>query len=158
MRTFTVQQVIINLTRAVSRSAVINENRFMTILNDDDSAELKRTMDVNFMGAVYCTRSAYKSMMKRSAYGYIININSIDGHYVSEIWCQELINIDWKRCGYGEQLLRNAFANYQLHHYRVKVVVDFMIYTFRCHCQLTSLYPTTPTHLPRLFYSHESTI
>ena len=39
----------------------------MTVLNDDDSAnvELKRTMDVNFMGAVYCTRAAYKSMMKR---------------------------------------------------------------------------------------------
>lgn len=57
----------------------------MTILNDDESAnaELKRTMDVNFMGAVYCTREAYKSMMKRNAYGYIININSIDGHYVS---------------------------------------------------------------------------
>lgn len=60
----------------------------MTILNDDDSAnaELKRTMDVNFMGAVYCTREAYRSMMKRNAYGYIININSIDGHYVSERW------------------------------------------------------------------------
>lgn len=58
----------------------------MTVLNDDDSAnaELKRTMDVNFMGAVYCTRAAYMSMMKRNAYGYIININSIDGHYVSE--------------------------------------------------------------------------
>lgn len=57
----------------------------MTILNDDDSAnaELKRTMDGNFMGAVYCTREAYKSMMKRNAYGSIININSIDGHYES---------------------------------------------------------------------------
>lgn len=56
----------------------------MTILNDDDSAgaELKRTMDVNFMGAVYCTREAYKSMKKRDVHGYIININSIDGHYV----------------------------------------------------------------------------
>lgn len=59
----------------------------MTILNDDDSAngELKRTMDVNFMDAVYCTREAYKSMMKRDAYGCIININSIDGHYVNEM-------------------------------------------------------------------------
>jgi NAD(P)-dependent dehydrogenase (short-subunit alcohol dehydrogenase family) len=64
----------------------IHPRRFMTVLNDDDSAnaELKRTMDVNFMGAVYCTRAAYMSMMKRNAYGYIININSIDGHYVSE--------------------------------------------------------------------------
>lgn len=58
----------------------------MTVLNDDDSAnvELKRTMDVNFMSAVYCTHAAYKSMMKRGAYGCIININSIDELYVSE--------------------------------------------------------------------------
>lgn len=71
----------------------------MTILNDDDSAnaELKRTMDVNFMGAVYCTREAYKSMMKRDAYGYIININSIDGHYVSE-----------NEVGEGKILIRHA--------------------------------------------------
>ena len=72
-----IQQVAINLLHTFKR--------FMTILNDDDSAnaELKRTMDVNFMGAVYCTREAYKSMTKRGDYGCIININSIDGHYVS---------------------------------------------------------------------------
>lgn len=74
----------------------------MTILNDDDSAnaELKRTMDVNFMGAVYCTREAYKSMMKQGAHGYIININSIDGHYVShafnhpvDVDCVHMVNV-----------------------------------------------------------------
>lgn len=38
----------------------------MMVLNDDDSAndELKRTMEVKFMGAVYCTREDYKSIMK----------------------------------------------------------------------------------------------
>ena len=38
----------------------------MKVLNDDDSAndELKRTMEVKFMGAVYCTREDYKSIMK----------------------------------------------------------------------------------------------
>ena len=59
-------------------------HRFMSILNDDEdtNAELKRTMDVNFMGTVYCTREAYKSMHKRGGYGYIININGVSGHYV----------------------------------------------------------------------------
>lgn len=47
----------------------------MTILNDDDSAnaELKQTIDVNFMGAVYCTRESNKSMMKRNAHKYQFN-------------------------------------------------------------------------------------
>lgn len=58
--------------------------RFISLLDDNEntSAELKRTMDVNYMGTVYCTREAYKSMNKRGTYGYIININSISGHYV----------------------------------------------------------------------------
>jgi NADP-dependent 3-hydroxy acid dehydrogenase YdfG len=58
--------------------------RFMSILNDDadTNAELKRTMDVNFMGTLYCTRAAYKSMHNRGDYGYIININGVSGHYV----------------------------------------------------------------------------
>lgn len=82
---------------------ITQRERFMTILNDDDSAnaELKRTMDANFMGAVYCTREAYKSMMKRNAYGCIMNINSIDGHDVSERWCQKLINICSPRKGWN---------------------------------------------------------
>lgn len=60
--------------------------RFITILNDDDklNADLRETMDVNFMGSVYCAREAYKSMTKHGNYGIIININSVGGHYVSE--------------------------------------------------------------------------
>lgn len=61
--------------------------RFVTILNDDDSlnADLRETMEVNVMGSVYCTRQAYKSMTRHDIYGIIININSVGGHYVSEI-------------------------------------------------------------------------
>lgn len=33
------------------------------------------------MGPVYCTRAAFRSMKKRD-YGYVININSITGHFV----------------------------------------------------------------------------
>lgn len=46
--------------------------------------ELKETIDVNFMGTVYCTRKAYESMMKYENFGLIVNINSVGGHYVKE--------------------------------------------------------------------------
>lgn len=89
----------------------------MTILNDDDSAgaELKRTMDVNFMGAVYCTREAYKSMTKRDVHGYIININSIDGHYVSHaqilagLCFHWIVKIFWWFCCHIEEQLTFQF-------------------------------------------------
>lgn len=42
---------------------------------------MKKIVDVNLMGAVYCTRAAFRSMKKRD-YGYIININSIAGHFL----------------------------------------------------------------------------
>jgi len=58
--------------------------KFTTILNDDDNlnADLQRTMDVNLMGSVFCARQAYKSLIKSQMHGYIININSVGGHYV----------------------------------------------------------------------------
>lgn len=46
-------------------------------VNDD----LKKIVDVNLMGLVYCTRAAFKSMKTRD-YGYVININSITGHFI----------------------------------------------------------------------------
>jgi NADP+-dependent farnesol dehydrogenase len=47
-----------------------------TINND-----LKQIVDVNLMGVVYCTRAAFASMKSR-AYGHIIHINSIGGHFI----------------------------------------------------------------------------
>lgn len=57
--------------------------RFIRILDegDDVNDELKQTVDVNLMGMVYCTRAAFKSMKKRD-FGYVVNINSIAGHFV----------------------------------------------------------------------------
>lgn len=58
--------------------------KFITILNNDESvnSDLAATMNTNCMGAVYCTREAYKSMKKHDNHGCIININSVGGHYV----------------------------------------------------------------------------
>lgn len=47
----------------------------MTTLNDDDSAELKWTMNVNFMAAVYCTREVYKSLTMNDARVCIVKLN-----------------------------------------------------------------------------------
>lgn len=57
--------------------------RFIRILDEGDQINdaLKETVDVNLMGLVYCTREAFKSM-KRQPSGYIVNINSIGGHFV----------------------------------------------------------------------------
>lgn len=60
--------------------------RFITILNDDAKLnfDLQQTMNVNFMGSVYCAREAYKSMTEHGNYGCIMTINSVGGHYVSQ--------------------------------------------------------------------------
>lgn len=57
--------------------------RFMRILDegDDVNDELKKIVDVNLMGTVYCSRAALHSMKKRD-YGYVMNINSITGHFI----------------------------------------------------------------------------
>ena len=58
--------------------------RFVSIFNEDENTndELKKIMDINVMGMVYCARAAFNSMNKHNGYGYIININSITGHSV----------------------------------------------------------------------------
>lgn len=57
--------------------------RFIRILDEGDEINeaLKQTVDVNLMGVVYCTREAFKSI-KKQEFGYVININSIGGHFV----------------------------------------------------------------------------
>jgi NADP+-dependent farnesol dehydrogenase len=53
--------------------------------HDKPMAELEHLIDLNLTAVVRCSRLAYKSMVLRDAHGYIININSIHGHSVSEI-------------------------------------------------------------------------
>lgn len=57
--------------------------RFIRLLEEGDAIneELRKIVEVNLMGVVYCTRAAFKTMKNRD-FGYIININSIVGHFV----------------------------------------------------------------------------
>lgn len=55
----------------------------MRILDEGETAnnDLKQIVDVNLMGIIYCARAAFTTM-KTKDYGYIININSIAGHFI----------------------------------------------------------------------------
>lgn len=64
-------------------SFILGIFRFIGLLDEGDEVndELKKIVDVNLMGLVYCTRAAFKTLKTRD-YGYIVNINSITGHFV----------------------------------------------------------------------------
>lgn len=55
--------------------------------------ELQKTIDLNFTASVRCARLAFKSMLERKTYGYIVNINSVYGHGVSPFAADETIHI-----------------------------------------------------------------
>lgn len=53
------------------------------ILSDEDSnQDIRDTINVNVLGLVFCTREAYKILRRTGDIGYIININSVEGHSV----------------------------------------------------------------------------
>lgn len=74
---------MINNSASQAQQLTLFDFRFIRILDEGESVndELKKIVDVNLMGLVYCTRAAFKSMKTRD-YGYIVNINSITGHFI----------------------------------------------------------------------------
>lgn len=57
-----------------------------TILGGDYDAELfQRIMQTNFLSVVSCIEKAYKSMVDRDVYGYIVIVSSLLGHVVPRI-------------------------------------------------------------------------
>lgn len=69
--------IIINNAGLLRSIGLLEHNRPMS--------ELAYNVDLNFTSVVRCARLAYKSMAARNAFGYIINMNSIYGHYVLPI-------------------------------------------------------------------------
>lgn len=62
-------------------SAGIHKN--IGILDNHKSmSEIQNHIDVNFTAAIRCSRIIIKSLEARDAFGYIININCVYGHYV----------------------------------------------------------------------------
>ncbi|GBP30890.1 Farnesol dehydrogenase [Eumeta japonica] len=60
-------------------NAAVGMNDLMSTGNLDN---FKKIIDVNIYGLIACTRYAIQSMAKHKKCGYIININSICGHYM----------------------------------------------------------------------------
>lgn len=55
--------------------------KYMNILQEEDNTkDVVETINTNLTGVILCAQEAYKSMSRRDAYGYIININSVSGH------------------------------------------------------------------------------
>ncbi|XP_073828269.1 farnesol dehydrogenase-like [Musca autumnalis] len=58
---------------------------FSKLLDAGNDEAIKRVIDVNLMGAVYCTKEAYRLMKKAMEFGeecHVIQVNSLLGHVV----------------------------------------------------------------------------
>ncbi|CAH2051767.1 unnamed protein product, partial [Iphiclides podalirius] len=68
----------------VNNAGALFNSGNMTDIGDNkiSDKDLLATIDVNLKAVVMCTRYAVASMKKRKFDGYVININSIAGHYI----------------------------------------------------------------------------
>ncbi|KAK7601685.1 hypothetical protein V9T40_009126 [Parthenolecanium corni] len=53
-----------------------------TSLLDADTEKIDKTFDTNVKGLLLCAQEAIKYMIQNSVEGHVININSINGHYI----------------------------------------------------------------------------
>uniref|UniRef100_A0A1B0A028 Dehydrogenase n=1 Tax=Glossina pallidipes TaxID=7398 RepID=A0A1B0A028_GLOPL len=68
----------------INNAAILEHSKLLDPGNDE---ALQRVIDVNLMGAIYCTKEAYRLMKKAMAFGeecHMINVNSLLGHVVPE--------------------------------------------------------------------------
>lgn len=62
----------------INNAGTFRESRCLDPI--DNTEDMKNVIDTNFTGAVVAAKLAYLSMAKRDTYGYIINMNSVNGH------------------------------------------------------------------------------
>lgn len=66
----------------INNAGTISHSRLLDTGNEDD---LENVMNVNVMGAVFCTKEAYRLMQKAMSFGeecHILHVNSLLGHRV----------------------------------------------------------------------------
>ncbi|XP_055695281.1 farnesol dehydrogenase-like [Lutzomyia longipalpis] len=54
--------------------------RYTELIKKDNSVPVRKVIDTNVLGVVFCTREAYKSMEKHGRNSHVVHINSIAGH------------------------------------------------------------------------------
>lgn len=54
----------------------------MNLLDADNSAQLRETIDTNILAVAFCSREAVHSMRQRNVDGHIVHINSCAGHKI----------------------------------------------------------------------------
>lgn len=61
----------------VNNAGVVRDTDLLSV--EDNTQEILDVINTNLLGTIFCTQEAYRSLAKRDANGYIININSTDG-------------------------------------------------------------------------------
>lgn len=56
--------------------------RTMNLLDQNNTEDLRATIDTNILAVVLCTREAFHSMRNRAVDGHIVHINSCAGHSI----------------------------------------------------------------------------
>jgi len=54
----------------------------INLVDEDNTAALRETIDTNILAVALCTREAFQSMKNRGVDGHIVLINSLTGHYI----------------------------------------------------------------------------
>lgn len=55
------------------------------LMSENNSEDIKNTVNTNVLGVVWCTREAFRNMKERDVFGHIVNINSVVGHMVPNV-------------------------------------------------------------------------
>lgn len=59
--------------------------RSTTLVAENNSKDITETLNTNVLGVVWCTREAFRNMLKRNVNGHVVIINSFTGHCVPTI-------------------------------------------------------------------------
>ena len=69
-----------NISVLINNAGIVRDTE---LVREDNSEDLRATIETNVMGVAYCTREAFKTMSKNeNTQGHVIIINSIAGHRV----------------------------------------------------------------------------
>lgn len=70
----------------INNAGIVRDTDILT--HDDNTQDILDIINTNLTGLILCSQEAYRSLDKRDAYGYVININSVSGqtHHFDYKW------------------------------------------------------------------------